>query len=393
MDMKAMYQRRSAEFLKEIRPYLHYALQSLIMSAVAAFLLFSIAYRLFLGWVTTAFPWELLCGAVMLLPLAGGKIRTYLQDADILFLLPHERGMNAYLKAAMQKALLLQSAAVVAAWGLVWPLYAKMTASGGARFFLILVIWLLFKWVILYGKWAELQLQEAGTRRWFALLRWIGTAISAYGIFAWKLPYGVIVLAAGSIAYLALLRLPSKYVVHWMLLIDWEKRHRAGVYRILNWFIDVPQVQGKARNTRIPASWLPFIPFRASSSYTYMYTLIWLRSELLGITFRLTVLGIVILASLRSEWASIAAYLAFALFGALQLADLKRYYRVHIWHRIYPLPDGLLQRSVSSVRRTVHLAMLLLLAIPLCWTLRTPLEALALFLLTAAASLLYHRYK
>ncbi|WP_282937184.1 ABC transporter permease [Paenibacillus sp. RC67] len=393
MDMKVLYQRRAAEFLKEIRPYLHYALQSVIMSSVAVFLLFSIAYRLFLGWVTPAFPWELLCAAVMLFPLAGGKIRTYLQDADILFLLPHERGMNQYLQAAMRKALIIQTAVVIAVWLLIWPLYAKMTASGGLQFFIILVVWLLFKWALLFGKWTELQLQEPGARRGFVLLRWILAALSAYAIFTWKLPYGILLLAVGSILYLGLLRLPNKYIVHWMLLIDWEKRHRSGVYRFLNWFIDVPQVQGKARNTRIPKAWLQLIPFRQSSSYLYMYTLIWLRSELLGITFRLTVLGIVILASLHSDWASVIAYIAFALFGALQLSDLKRYYRVHIWHRIYPLPEGLLKRSISSVRLTIHLVMLVLMSIPLWWTLSSPMWAAVLFLMSCAASWLFHRFK
>lgn len=393
MDMKVLYQRRSAEFLKEIRPYLHYALQSVIMSCVAAFLLFSIAYRLFLGWVTPAFPWELLCAAVMLIPLAGGKVRTYLQDADIIFLLPHERGMSQYLQSAMRRALIFQTAVVIAVWLLIWPLYAKMTASGGPAFILMLLVWLLFKWVLLFGKWTELQLQEPGMRRWFVLLRWVLAALSAYAMYAWRMPYGILFLAVGSLVYLGLLRLPNKYIVHWMLLIDWEKRHRASVYRLLNWFIDVPQVQGKARNTRVPKGWLQLVPFRPSSSYIYMYTLIWLRSELLGITFRLTVLGIVILASLHSEWASTIAYIAFALFGALQLSDLKRYYRVHIWHRIYPLPEGLLKRSVSSVRLSVHLIMLLLLAIPLCWTLPSPLWAAGLLLLSSAASWLFHRFK
>ncbi|WP_036746724.1 ABC transporter permease [Paenibacillus sp. UNC451MF] len=393
MDMKVLYQRRSAEFLKEIRPYLHYALQSVVMSAVAAFLLFSIAYRLFLGWVTPAFPWELLCATVMLFPLAGGKIRSYLQDADIIFLLPHERGMNIYLQAAMRKALIIQTAIVIAVWLLIWPLYAKMTAAGGLQFIVILLVLVLFKWALMFGKWTELQLQEPSIRRWFVLLRWLLAALSAYAMFAWKLPYGILLLAVGSILYLGLLRLPRKYIVHWLLLIDWEKRHRASVYRFLNWFIDVPQVQGKARNTRIPKGWLRIIPFRQSSSYLYMYTLIWLRSELLGITFRLTVLGIVILASLRSDWASVISYIAFGLFGALQLSDLKRYYRVHIWHRIYPLPDGLLKRSISTVRLLIHLAMLLLMAIPLGWTLSTPVWAAVLFLLSAAASWLFHRYK
>ncbi|MEI7024728.1 ABC transporter permease [Paenibacillus sp. y28] len=393
MDMKAMYSRRSAQFLKEIRPYLHYAIQSVVLSLVAVFLLSSVGYKVLLQSVDERFPWQPLCTAAMLLPLAGGSIRTYLREADMLFLLPYERGMASYLQAAMRRAMLLQFLLVIVVWLLVWPLYAKMTGAGLLHFAGLLLLWCLLKFVLLTGKWTELQLLESGTRRWFALLRWGLAGLAAYVLLASGLLPGLFTVSAGSLLYLGLLRLPRNYTVNWSLLMDWEKRHRARIYRVLNWFIDVPQVQDKARNFRLPRTWLKAIPFRQDASYHYMYTLVWLRSELFGITLRLTLLGMVLLVFIRNDWAAAIVYIVFALFSALQLSELKRYYRDHIWHAIYPLQQGLWKRSVGTVCFCIHLGVLLLLAIPLAAHLTEPLWAAGLLLTSAILSRLFYRYR
>ncbi|ULL14099.1 ABC transporter permease [Paenibacillus sp. H1-7] len=393
MDMSALYQRRTAEFLKEIRPYAHYAFQGASMAAIVFFLLFSIAYRLFLQWVTPEFPWQPLCAAVLFLALASGRVRTYLQEADTLFLLPQERGMSIYLQTAMRRALLFQLAVTIAAWLLVWPLYGRMTQADGIVFVVLLAVLLLLKWALLNGKWTELQLQEPGTRRGFILLRWLFAALASYALMALKLPYGILTAGAGAILYLAVLRLPHKYTVHWTLLIEMERRHKASIYRLLNWFVDVPQVQGKARSIPLPGLLRRMIPFRQRSSYHYLYTLVWLRSELLGITVRLAVVGIILIVWIQNDWAAAIVYALFGLFAALQLSDLKRYYREHIWHRIYPIPEGMLKHSTGAVRFRIHLAILLLMAVPLCFSLPNPLWAAGLLLLGVAVSWLYHRFR
>ncbi|UQZ85899.1 Bacterial ABC transporter protein EcsB [Paenibacillus konkukensis] len=393
MDMKALYRRRTAGFLQEILPYLHYALQSASMAALTALLLFSIGYHLFLQWVTPAFPWQLPAAALMWIMLMSGKVRTYLQEADTLFLLPQEKGMALYLQAALQKALMLQLAGAIAAWLIVWPLYAKMTETAASRFVLLLLVWALFKAALVYGKWFEQQLQEPAARRWLTLLRWALSAFAAYVVIAFEPPYGILLPAAGLLLYLVCLRWPRKYPVHWMQLIDLEKRHRAAVYRILNWFIDVPQVQGKARNTRLSIQRWVKIPFRAESAYVYLYSIVWFRSELFGISLRITVIGVLLLLSVTGTWPAAVVYIVVALFSALQLSDLKRYYKEHLWQRIYPLPPELHKRSVGIVRRAVHLVILAILFVPAGFSMGSWLQAAGLLLLGGAASWLYHRYR
>ncbi|PZE20424.1 ABC transporter permease [Paenibacillus xerothermodurans] len=393
MDTQALYRQRSALFLNEIRPYLHYALQGAAVSAGLAFLLGAIGYRQFLLWVHPAFPWELLVTAVMLIALAGGRIRTYLQEADTLFLLPREHAMDAYLRTAVNRALLKRIVAVVAAWLLVWPVYHKLTPSGGWMFVVILAIWLAFAYILTQGKWLELQLQERRSRLGFAALRWSMSAAGAYALFVLHPLYGILVFALLAIAYLAGLRLARKYIVNWGLLIDMERTHKGSVYRTLNWFIDVPAVQGKARNMH----WLDWAVrpgrFRRDRAYPYLYTLVWLRSELFGIIVRLTVVGVILLALVPGDITRVIIYAVFAGFGALQLADLKRYYREHLWVHIYPLPAALREHAVNRVRLSIHTGMLLLLAIPTFITIANPLWAASVLLVSAAASALYHRYR
>jgi ABC-2 type transport system permease protein len=393
MDTKALYRRRSADFLKEIRPYLHYAVQSISIAAGICFLVFSIGYRQFLQWVTPEFPWQLAASVFMLAVLGGGRVRTYLQQADTLFLLPQEPAMHLYLQLAMRRAGIIQAIVTAAAWLMVWPMYHKLTPSSSWLFLLLLIVWLLFKQVMLFGKWTEMQLQEQPTRQWFTVLRWLICAVLTYAVFTLGPGYGIALLAVGSIAYLGLLRLPRQHKVHWSLLIDTELRHKASIYRILNLFIDVPELQSKARNIRWLNGIVRFIPFQRKGAFSYLYTLVWLRSELFGITCRLAIIGILLIAAFDDPIFVSVLFAGLACFSAIQLADLKRYYREHLWQHIYPLSPHLRKRSVNKVRLTIHLCVIVLLVIPAFFTLPSPLWAAAMLLIAAAGSWLYHRFK
>jgi ABC-2 type transport system permease protein len=388
-----LYRQRTVYFLKEIRPYLHYALQSATVAAVAAFLIFSIGYRQFLQWVTPDFPWELLAAAVMLPALAGGNIRTYLQEADTLFLLPQELAMDGYLKSAFRQALIRQIASVTAVWLIVWPVYYKLAPSNSWMFFLLLIVWALYKWAMLHGKWMELQLQEKRARFVFATTRWVLSAAAAYCFFLFNPGAGIFILGICSVLYLAALRVPGKFIVNWNSLIEAERDQKAGIYRKLNWFVDVPAVQGKARNMH-GLDWIPQqINFRRERAYSFLYIIIWLRSELLGIILRLTLVGVLLLISISADYVQAIVYAVLAGFCAVQLADLKRYYHEHLWQHIYPLTEQQRKHSLLEVRLLIHYGVLIVLAVPLFVTFSNPLWAAALLLISAAASWLYHRFK
>lgn len=393
IDTQALYRRREAGFLKEIRPYLHYALQSLSIAAGIGSLVFIIGYRQFLQWVTPDFPWQLTATVCTLLTLVGGRIRTYLQQADTLFLLPQEPAMAIYLQTAMSRARMIGSIQTAVGWLIVWPMYHKLAPSSGWLFFAMLLVWLIFKQVLLFGKWTEQQLLEQRTRTLFILLRWLLCAGLTYAIFKLGLVYGTGMLAISSLAYLGILRIPRQYKVHWNLLIDSELRHQASIYRVLNLFIDVPELRGKARNIRWIPQFVRYIPFQRKSTYRYLFTLVWLRSELFGMTCRFTAIGILLMIAFDNKVMAAILYAILAIFGAIQLADLQRYYREHLWQHIYPLSPHLRKRSLRTVRLTLHLCALVLMIIPAFWTLSAPLWAAGMFIIAALGSVLYHRLK
>ncbi|OXM85286.1 ABC transporter permease [Paenibacillus rigui] len=394
MAGKGLYEQRQAHFAKEIRPYVHYAIQGIAMTALIVFFAASIGYKQFLQWVTPDFPWKPAAAGFMLPFLALGRIRTYLREADTIFLLPQQEAMMTYIGSARRKAMVFQSAAVTAAWLAVWPVYAKVTGSGAGAFLALLLAWVLFKAVLLYGKWTEQQMQESRTRLGWSLLRWLWAGTAAYALFSMGPAYGLLLLSIGSLVYLAALRLPRKFTVHWNYLIELELRHQASLYRVLNWFVDVPPLRARARNIKGLPRISSRIPFQKRFSYHYLYSLVFFRSELLGILFRLLVIGVLLIAFITNDWARIVIYVVFSLAGALQLSDLKRYYREHLWHRIYPLPEGLKKQAVGTVRFLVHFIALLVLAVPLL--LNPAFSAawsLGLLLACTAASWLYHRFK
>lgn len=365
--LERLWSQRTTSFIQELRPYLGYALQSASIAIILLMLVSTYGYRRFLSDVPPGFP-LLLTAALAVWPvIALTPVRTFLKEADLIYLLPLESEMTVYLKRAERRSLVLQGLILLAVWMIAWPLY-KLEAGGGiAEFARVLAVLLLGKKILLRGRFTELQQSSRISRGLLALLRWAAAFGLAWTQMSLPLWSGLLTAALGMLAYLGIMKLLDRRTLLWVHLISVENRQRANLFRILNLFVDVPHIQGRARNVHAPAGLLRLLggqAFRSADAYRYLYIRVWLRSEWFGMICRLVLVGIVILAFLRGSWLPGAVFLLFSFLVMIQLKELQKAYRHSDWSQVYPLPAGLREHSAASVRFRLHMTATAFLFIP-----------------------------
>lgn len=396
---------RARRFAQEIRPYVFYAMQSGSMALILLFLIGLFLYDRLLTNPPPGFPFALVASLALLFALALGSIRTYLREADQIYLLPMEAELQSYLRGAINRAFIRQAIALAVVWLAVWPMVRMAYGQASLReFAVLLIVLLLLKRVQLHARWTELSQPEARIRRRLTAFRWLIAWASAYLLASLPLWAGVLTVAVGTAVYVLLLRLvPGLEGVPWLSLIAEERRQQGAVFRFLNLFVDVPSMQGKPRALPAPPRLAERLGFRPQRTYIFLYALIWLRSEWFGITIRLTLLGALAVGVSGGSYVALLLYAIFAVLIAVQMKELQRAYRDYDWTHVYPLPTGLREASVRLVRFALHAAALVLLTVPLAWhairgalwagPLPDSLLAGAVVVGGAALSYLYHRLK
>lgn len=392
IDTDRLWNKRTSDFLLEIRPFIGYALQSAALLIVLLILAGAYFYTRLLSEAPPDFPFRELAALVLLPFLALSPIRTYLKEADLIYMVPMETEMSAYMQKATARAFRIQTLALLAVWTAVWPMYALSAGGDGKSFVVILLVLAALKKVMLFSRWQELKRTERLQTLSWSALRWLVAGGLVYLILRLPLWTGTLIVTASLLLIFGTLRWLDKPSLHWPRLIDTEKKHRAFIFRLLNQFIDVSEVQSRPRPKPAPMKLLRLLGgfrFASQDTYRYMYTLVWLRSELFGITIRLSLLGAVLISFARDEWMTGFLFVLFAGLLALQLKELPKMHRHSDWSFIYPLPADLRARSARSIRFRIHTACMAVLAVPALCTMPEPLYAPGLFLIGWGVPYLY----
>lgn len=395
-DIQGLWSKRTSEFWREVRPYAGYALQSVSYALILLMLAGMYFYPRFLNEAPPDFPFRETAALVLLPFLAGCPVRTFIRNADFIYLLPMETKLSVYMHRAVMRSFWMQSFLLLAVWMAVWPMYA-MGADGNLGEFVHVLLLLIFaKRVLIHGAWLELKLTDRLPIVQWSALRWLVAAAAALLLLRLPLWTGTLAVSAVLLAYLGALRLSGgKRILNWLRLAETEQKQRARVFRLLNYFIDVADIPYRPTPIRAPMKLLRGLGgfgYDSAHTYRYLFTLVWLRSELGGITMRLTALGFLLIAWTRSDALAIFLFALFAGLTMLQLKELQKAYRHSDWSYIYPLPPELRMRSAAAVRFRIHAACLLLLGVPLLWAMSHPGYAVVTLCAGLALSYVYARW-
>ncbi|TMV44262.1 ABC transporter permease [Paenibacillus mesophilus] len=381
-----LWKERLSAHLKTVSRYTVYAGQSgFFLFLIALFIASSYMYGKALARIPETFPHALIITCWLLPFLAVSPIRTLLREADLVFLLPMEAKMGTYFRRAMLYSFVTQAFAIVFAVSSSMPIYRHGFGSEAVSYIVLLLFALAIKFANLLGAWTESTFVRAGYRLLFRSVRWLLTGIIAYVLYRYG-SFAASLLVLAAFAIMSVWARSSRRVpVNWPYLRTKEAGHNTTLLLFFNWFVDVQELPNRVKSRKKLSGLANLVPFRKDNAFRYLYALTLLRSELFGITMRLTAVALAILLVVGSPLLFAAVYALFQLITNVQLSALGRFHRHSVWPALYPIQAALRHVSAARIAYTAQLVQVVLLALPMFrpsvftpWLLLLPLFGLAL---------------
>lgn len=367
--LEELWKRRSSAFRKEIAPYIRYMGQSGFPSFVSLLLIVSaVGYIGLLRGLPDDFP-VVPAGVAALTPaLCWSPLRTWLAPADIVYLMPREARMGAYLRLSARYSAAVSAVPAVIVLILYLPIYAQR--PGYASAWTLLLVSAALKAANGLAAWRERQMAWGTFRTACRAVRWLLTAsvLTAWLVLPVWQAASFLVLCAALIFFLY--RLSPRQRLPWERLIREETSARRNYYRFFSMFIDVPSFPPVIRR-RPYLSWLlRRIRLARSNTYVYLFGATLIRTEVSGILIRIALLGAYIVywsgdSAAWNGWGAAAAYGLFAAVYGAQAGSLRQAHRHSVWKHVYPLPEQEMTEQLLRVDRAAMAAGLVALALPL----------------------------
>jgi len=372
-DARALWRTRFAAYRQEALGYLQYAARSnffLLLAFLA--IVSSYYYAKSLQRLPTNYPYWWIAVALLAPVLAHSPIRTLLRPADRAFLLPASQRLGPYFRSGLIYSGTLQALVTTLALVALWPLYRHCAGPAAQPFGLLLPLLLVLKAANLLGAWHETRLAYQRARAGSALYRWLA-AVAALLLLFLSSPLAASAAALlFTLGWLAAVRRAAALQIGWDHLLARERQQQARLYAFFSWFVDVPQLPARIVRRRWISGITRLLPFRQDAFYAYLYGKTLLRTELLGICLRLTLLGALAVAALSSEAARFAAFLITPLITAVQLGALNQAHRYTFWLQTYPLDRSAKPGAVARIVWLALLAQTAALTVPLLLTSGAP---------------------
>lgn len=366
--LEAIWLERAKAFRKETIPYLRYMGQSGFPAFLSLlFIASAISYFQLIRNMPPDFPivWA---GVLALTPvLAWSPMRTFLAPADVVYLMPREHDMGAYLKRSLQSSLMKAVPLAAAVYLIYMPIYVQGESEISP--WLLAIAAIAMKGGNAAGAWQERRMAWNGARILLRVLRWAITAISlaVWLTAVWWQAIGFTLLC-GLLAFVCV-KLPNKFRINWDRLIAEESAARRKYYVFFGLFIDVPVMAPSAARRPYLTWMLPRIPFGHRNTFVYLFSAALFRSEIGGILVRIFLLGglVCYMSADYASWSGWGAALAYGLSAVIygvQLSGLRSVHRHSVWKHVYPLPDAQQHEQLLRVDRAALLTGLLLLWLP-----------------------------
>jgi ABC-2 type transport system permease protein len=360
LNLRQLRQQRLKLFWQGIAPYFRYVGGSLPgFILLVGFSLYGYGY--FVNHLPDRFPAHALIAVLLAIPLSSSSVRTYLRDADVVFLLPMESRMPAYLNPSLRSAYVSHFLILMVIWFILWPLFQAAQEQSSNMFSIIWLQLALMKGIVIYGGWQENQFRESRTRQTFSWIRSVTIGLLIYVVLTQSVAWSLLSFGVASIIYLLALRAAARYTIHWERLIVLEHKSRSQWISFFNLFVEVPREHSLVRQTRWLHRIARLLAFKKSNAYRYLYLLTWIRSDLFRVVVRLTILGILLILIMNSTWIKLGLLALFTYVTKLQLSELEHYHKNAEVSSVYPVQQEQRAGSARFIALRVHMAVLVIL--------------------------------
>lgn len=351
--MREFYRDRLTKHQTKLMRYLKYVFNDHIV-LVSTFLLggFGFYYADFVKTLSPDFfigkPFVIL---IWFLALLTGKLATLIKEADQLFLLPKEMQLHDYLKQAFKHSLVLPFTGLLLTTGILMPLLIAINRSTLVDFILYcLILWLLKTSHMMRLLQQVFQIDTTKLNR--SLITWGIISLSTLITTLYVSPLVGLILSLLLTLYDQ--RIEKKKLqnvpLHWQRLVELEQQRMKTIYQFINLFTDVPGMTGKVKRRRAFDPILNRISKTHANTYRYLYARSFIRgSEYSGLVFRLTVVAVLIVASLK-EWPLILGISLLAVFLiGFQLIPLFNQFNYMTMTQLYPLSPQMKNKDFKNL--------------------------------------------
>ena len=305
--------------------------------------------------------------------LVSTKIKTYIKEADAVFLLPLEKYYKNVGKKTVINITLVHIVAFVIFYFAVKPITSIIgTVDKLAIFMLILVI-------LLNNLLKYFQVIHYKEIIWVKILQFFVIFIQIISVFVVN-TYILIIDLAGIVAlafatYLILKNSRNvgskedqeKYIVKWAEAAEYDKHRMESYLKFVNMFVDVPLSGVKVARRKYFDVLLPKLTkdsFNKENSFKYYYYRVFLRQEnTVYLALRLMLLAGLIIFSFKNPYVSGVAIISYSYLTIIQLVPLYKQMSNNIWHSILPVDDNIKIKSFKKLLTIVMLITTVLLGI------------------------------
>ena len=305
--------------------------------------------------------------------LVSTKIKTYIKEADAVFLLPLEKYYKNVGKKTVINITFVHIVAFVIFYFAVKPITSIIgTVDKLAIFMLILVI-------LLNNLLKYFQVIHYKEIIWVKILQFFVIFIQIISVFVVN-TYILIIDLAGIVAlafatYLILKNSRNigskedqeKYIVKWAEAAEYDKHRMESYLKFVNMFVDVPLSGVKVARRKYFDVLLPQLTkanFNKENSFKYYYYRVFLRQEnTVYLALRLMLLTGLIIFSFKNPYVSGVAIISYSYLTIIQLVPLYKQMSNNIWHSILPVDEKIKTDSFKKLLTVVMLITTILLAL------------------------------
>ncbi|HFR3538647.1 ABC transporter permease [Streptococcus iners] len=300
--MKALFQKRRRGFLGRCSKYLRYVLNDHFVLVLMVFLGFlSLQYRqLLIAFPENTWPLILIVLAISFLILFSGRMATYLEEADQIFLLTREKEVLEEFEAASRRSFVLWSGLQVLLQLLLLPIYLKLG----------LEIWMVVVYIV------------------------------------------VLLVAKYFLVKYQLATYQQQGVLNWSTAIQDEQKRKQTILRFFALFTTVKGISATVKPRRYLDGILRLLHSR--QTWFYLYLRAFLRAgDYFGLSLRLFLLILLSLVAIDEAWLSLGLVLVFHYLLLFQLLGLYKHYDYQYLTQLYPLDKKRKMKDFQHLLRVI----------------------------------------
>ena len=297
--------------------------------------------------------------------LISTKIKTYIKEADAVFLLPLEK----YYKNVGRKTVINVSVTHIIASVIFYFAVKPITSIIGNID--KLSICLLLMVIVINNLLKYVQVIHYKEIIWIKILQFIVTFIQIIAVFIIN-TYILIADMAGIIglAFCAFYVIKNstgskssedqeKLVVKWNEAAEYDKHRMESYLKFVNMFVDVPLSGVKVARRKYFDALLPKLTkenFTKENSFKYYYYRVFLRQEnTVFLALRLMLLSGLIIFSFKNPYVSAVVIISYSYLTIIQLVPLYKQMSNNIWHSILPVNEEIKIKSFKNLLTAVIL--------------------------------------